>query len=40
VNEVPLPERRHIWLESPEQGWRIRTTELIEAGKAIHIQAQ
>jgi len=40
VNELTLPDRRHIWLESPEQGWRIRSTEVIEAGKAIHLQAK
>lgn len=40
VNELPLPERRHIWLFSPEQHWRVRTTEWIEAGKVVTLSAQ
>jgi hypothetical protein len=40
VNEIYLPARRHIWLQSPEQGWRIRLTELLESGKTVHLSAQ
>ena len=40
VNEVVLPERRHLWLQSPKQGWRVRTTELLESGKVVHFQAK
>ncbi len=40
VNELVLPQRRHIWLQSPEQGWRVRTTEIIEADKAVTLSAQ
>lgn len=40
VSEISLPDRRRIWLQSPEQGWRIRTTELIEASKVIQLNAQ
>ncbi len=40
VNELVLPERRHLWLQSPVQGWRVRATHLIEAGKAVHFQAK
>ncbi|MCA6062854.1 FixH family protein [Thalassolituus marinus] len=40
VNEIYLPGRRHIWLQSPEQGWRIRLTELLESGKTVHMSAK
>ncbi|WP_430462131.1 FixH family protein [Thalassolituus sp. LLYu03] len=40
VNEIYLPERRHLWLQSGEQGWRVRTTELLENGKTIHFSAK
>lgn len=40
VNELELPQRRHIWLLSHEQQWRLRTTEQIEAGKVIGLHAQ
>jgi hypothetical protein len=40
VNELVLPERRHIWLLSHEQQWRIRGTELIEADKVINLHAK
>jgi len=40
VNEIFLPERRHVWLQSPEQGWRIRLTELLEFGKTVHMSAK
>lgn len=39
-NDIQLPARRRIWLESPEQGWRIRSYEFIEAGKDITFSAQ
>ncbi|QQD21663.1 FixH family protein [Venatoribacter cucullus] len=40
VNELVLPQRRHIWLQSPEQGWRVRTTDFIQANKAVILSAQ
>lgn len=40
VNELTLPERRHVWLQSPEQGWRVRTTAVIQADQAVILQAQ
>ena len=40
VNEIYLPERRHLWLQSGDQGWRVRTTELLEAGKTVHFTAK
>lgn len=40
VNEMVLPSRRHLWLQSPEQGWRVRTTELLETGKTVHFSAK
>src|SRR5690606_18828226 len=40
VNELVLPQRRHIWLQSPEQGWRVRTTEILETDKAVTLIAQ
>lgn len=40
VSEVALPGKRRIWLQSPAQGWRIRTTELIEANKVIQLIAK
>ena len=35
VNEIELPARRHVWLNSPEQGWRLRLTHFIESDKAF-----
>lgn len=40
VNELALPQRRHIWLQSPEQGWRVRTTDFIQANKAVTFSAR
>lgn len=35
VSPLALPEKRHIWLQSPEQGWRVRSTEFIESDKVF-----
>jgi len=40
VNDIELPSRRRIWVDSPEQGWRIRAYPLIEDGKEITLQAE
>ncbi|WP_419810248.1 FixH family protein [Bacterioplanoides sp.] len=40
VNDIELPSRRRIWVDSPEQGWRIRAYPLIEAGEVIVLKAQ
>ena len=38
--EIALPDRRRIWLSSPLQGWRIRTTETIQANQVIQLNAE
>ena len=35
VNEIELPNRRHVWLNSPEQAWRLRLTHFVESDKAF-----
>ena len=40
VAEITLPAKRRIWLQSPEQGWRIRATEFIEPSKVIRLNAK
>ncbi|GGY32892.1 hypothetical protein GCM10011297_02280 [Bacterioplanes sanyensis] len=40
VNEMPLPERRRLWLTSPEQGWQIRATELIMPEQVVSLSYQ
>lgn len=40
VNELHESQRRHIWLQSPEQGWRVRSTELLEDGKVVILSAR
>ncbi len=37
MNPLDLPEKRHLWLSSPEQGWRLQQTVFIEPGKVIHL---
>ena len=37
MNPLELPEKRHLWLSSPEQGWRLQQTVFIEPGKVIHL---
>ena len=37
MNPLELPEKRHLWLTSPEQGWRLQQTVFIEPGKVIHL---
>ncbi|WP_084645070.1 FixH family protein [Oceanobacter kriegii] len=38
--EVDLPSRRHIWLQSPDQGWRVRATENLSDGQVITLIAK
>lgn len=40
VNDVELPSRWRIWVDSPEQGWRIRAYPMIEAGKEIQLNSK
>lgn len=40
INESELPQRRHIWLQSAEQGWRVRATEMVENGKVVILSAR
>lgn len=40
VNETPINEKRHVWLSSPEQHWRIRTTDIVSSTKALHLSAR
>ena len=40
ANEIELPQKRYIWLSSPEQEWRLKSQEMIEAGKRIQIAAK
>merc|ERR1711879_592076 len=40
VSEITLPARRRLWLQSSEQSWRIRTTELIETNRVIQLSAK
>lgn len=35
VNDITLPNRRHVWVSSPEQGWRLQLTHFIEADKGF-----
>lgn len=38
VLEENLTDRRHIWLASLEQQWRIKTTETVASGKVVVIK--
>lgn len=40
VNDIELPGRRRIWVDSPEQGWRLRANKLIEAGRVINLHTK
>ena len=37
MNPIELPAKRHLWLTSPEQGWRLQQTVFIEPGKVIQL---
>lgn len=37
MNTLTLPQKRHLWLTSPEQGWRLQQTVFIEEGKVINL---
>jgi len=39
ANEIELPQKRNIWLTSPDQGWRVAALTMIEAGKKIQTSA-
>ncbi|WP_221798240.1 FixH family protein [Oceanobacter mangrovi] len=38
--ELELPSRRYIWLQSPDQGWRIRATEVLEENRVVQLNAK
>ncbi|MDO6683227.1 MULTISPECIES: FixH family protein [unclassified Oceanobacter] len=38
--DIQLPSRRYVWLQSPDQGWRIRSTEQLEYSKVVQLNAQ
>jgi hypothetical protein len=40
VSEITLPARRRLWLQSPEQGWRLRSSGHINANQVIQLKAQ
>ncbi|KZZ46101.1 MAG: FixH family protein [Saccharospirillaceae bacterium] len=40
VNDMNLPGKRRIWLDSLDQGWRIRAHPFIEAGKDIALSSK
>jgi|TARA_R110001583_G_C5645133_1_gene408229 hypothetical protein len=40
INDLELPQKRHVWLLSGEQKWRIRHTEIIEENKAFTLGKQ
>ncbi len=40
VSEITLPARRRLWLQSPEQGWRLRSSGHINANQVIQLNAQ
>ncbi|WP_157729981.1 FixH family protein [Bacterioplanes sanyensis] len=40
VNDMELPDRRRLWLSSPEQGWQIRSTELIMPEQTVTLSYQ
>ena len=40
VNEHPVTDKRHLWISSPDQHWRIRTTVEIRLNKNIHLSAR
>ncbi|TNC91964.1 MAG: hypothetical protein CSH36_06980 [Thalassolituus sp.] len=35
ANDMTLPQKRNIWLTSPDQKWRVTALSMIEAGKKI-----
>lgn len=37
VNQIELPEKRHVWLQSPEQGWRVQSTQVIQQGQVFSL---
>lgn len=39
LNDIELPQRRHLWLSSAEQGWRVRLTQFIEADESYTFSA-
>lgn len=40
VNDMALPGKRRIWLDSLDQGWRIRAYPFIEAGKEVALSSK
>lgn len=40
VTEENITDKRHIWLSSPEQHWRIRTTDSVFPNQSVHLSAR
>lgn len=40
VNETEVNDKRHIWLSSPEQQWRVSRTDSITLDKTVHLSAR
>lgn len=40
VNEIEIHEKRHIWLSSPDQHWRIRTRDAVFPKQSVHLSAR
>lgn len=40
ANELALPQKREIWLSSPDQKWRVTARTMIEDGKKIQTVVQ
>lgn len=40
VLEEEINDKRHVWLSSPEQHWRIRLTEGVAPNKVLHLSAR
>lgn len=40
VSEAEMNEKRHIWLSSPEQHWRISTTETVAPHQSVQLSAR
>lgn len=38
--ELALPSKRRIWLQSPEQGWRVRTSTTIAENQVLQLIAE
>lgn len=39
VNELVMPSRRHVWLQSLDQAWRVRNTQVIAENESFELKA-